>query len=233
MISARHEAGRFPTQKGPGAMPRPIIPADLKATIDRHMALFAGWQMLDTEDSAGADGADTGGSADQGANGDVAGKDGDKPLGPNGEKALHAEREARKKSDAEVATLKAQMARLAEAFGVKPDDGKSDDDDKVASLAKSVDAILHNSAVDRVARTHGITDKDDLALLMQQANEQAMEALAKRLQPAKNDDDSAKPKRRPPAPDRSQGQGGSDHGGAKSSVAEVMAERRAAREAKK
>ena len=51
---------------------------------------------------------------------------------------------------------------------------------------------------------------------------------------AKNDDDSAKQKRRPPAPDRSQGQGGSsEHGGAKSSVAEVMAERRAARETKK
>lgn len=192
-------------------MPNPTtIPADLKATIDRHMALFAGWQMLDTEDGAGADGADAGGSADQGANGDAAGKDGDKPLGPNGEKALHAEREARKKSDAEVAALKAQMSRLAEAFGVKSDDAKSDDDDKVASLAKSVDAILHNSAVDRVARTHGITDTDDLALLMQQANEQAMEALAKRLQPAKNDDDSAKQKRRPPAPDPSQGRGGGD-----------------------
>ena len=209
-------------------MPYPMIPADLKATIDRHMRLFAGWQMM--ADEAGGDpqegaqqGADGAQEADKG--------DGDKPLGPNGEKALQAEREARRKSDAEVQALKAQMSRLAEAFGVKPADAKSDDDGKVDALAKSVDAILHNSAVERVARDHQITDTDDLALLREQATEAAMEKLAKRLQPAKNDDgDGTKSKRRPPAPDRSQGHGSGD--GAKPSVSQVMAERRAARAAR-
>lgn len=208
-------------------MPNQTIPADLQATIDRHMALFAGWQMM--ADEAGDDAQD---DAQQGADGaqDADKGDGDKPLGPNGEKALQAERAARKQSDAEVATLKAQMTRLAEAFGVKPVDAKSDDDGKVDALAKSVDAILHNSAVERVARTYQIADKDDLALLTEQTTEAAMEKLAKRLQPAKNDDDSAKQKRRPPAPDRSQGHGSGD--GAKPSVSQVIAERRAARAAR-
>lgn len=207
-------------------MPYPLIPADLKATIDGHMRLFAGWQMM--ADEAGGDPQE---GAQQGADEEADKGDGDKPLGPNGEKALQAEREARRKSDAEVQALKAQMSRLAEAFGVKPADAKSDDDGKVDALAKSVDAILHHSAVERVARDHQITDKDDLALLREQTTEAAMEKLAKRLQPpAKNDDDGTKSKRRPPAPDRSQGHGSGD--GAKPSVSQVMAERRAARAAR-
>lgn len=184
-------------------MPNPTIPTELAEVIAIHKSLFGGWTMTETPPEPNPNQPDgTKPDADGGKD------DGDKPLGPNGEKALAAERDARKKSDQKVATLEAQFAKLAEAFGVKPDESKPDGADKVDALAKAIDTILHNSAVDRVARDHGITDKDDLALLAEQATEQAMEKLAKRLQPAKNDDDGAKPKRRPPAPDHTQGRGG-------------------------
>ena len=183
-------------------MPNPTIPTELAEIIAIHKSLFGGWTMTATPPEPDPNQPD-------GTKPDDGGKDdGDKPLGPNGEKALAAERDARKKSDQKVAALEAQFAKLAEAFGVKPDESKPDGADKVDALAKAVDTILHNSAVDRVARDHGITDKDDLALLAEQATGEAMEKLAKRLQPAKNDDDGAKPKRRPPAPDHTQGRGG-------------------------
>lgn len=183
-------------------MPNPTIPTELAEIIALHKSLFGGWTMTATPPEPDPKQPD-------GTKPDDGGKDdGDKPLGPNGEKVLAAERDARKKSDQKVAALEAQFAKLAEAFGVKPDESKPDGEDKVDALAKAVDTILHNSTVDRVARDHGITDKDDLALLAEQATGEAMEKLAKRLQPAKNDDDGAKPKRRPPAPDHTQGRGG-------------------------
>ena len=184
-------------------MPNPTIPTELAEIIAIHKSLFGGWTMTATPPEPDPNQPDGAKPDDDGGK-----DDGDKPLGPNGEKALAAERDARKKSDQKVAALEAQFAKLAEAFGVKPDESKPDGADKVDALAKAVDTILHNSAVDRVARDHGITDKDDLALLAEQATGEAMEKLAKRLQPAKNDDDGAKPKRRPPAPDHTQGRGG-------------------------
>ena len=206
-------------------MPNPTIPTELAEIIALHKSLFGGWTMTATPPEPDPNQPD-------GTKPDDGGKDdGDKPLGPNGEKALAAERDARKKSDQKVAALEEQMSRLADALGVKPDAGKPDGDDKVKALADAVSGLVHNAAVDRVARTHGITDTDDLALLAGQATEEAMEKLAKRLQPAKNDDGGAKPKRRTPAPDLSQGRGGGNDG-AKQSVTQVMAERRAAREAK-
>ena len=207
-------------------MPNPTIPTELAEIIAIHKSLFGGWTMTETPPEPDPNQPD-------GAKPDDDGKDdGDKLLGPNGEKALAAERDARKKSDQKVAALEAQFAKLAEAFGVKPDESKPDGADKVDALAKAVDTILHNSAVDRVARDHGITDKDDLALLAEQATGEAMEKLAKRLQPAKTNDDGAKSKRRTPPPDPSQGRGGGSDS-AKQSVSQVMAERRKAREASK
>ena len=184
-------------------MPNPTIPTELAEIIAIHKSLFGGWTMTATPPEPDPKQPDGTKPDDDGGK-----DDGDKPLGPNGEKALAAERDARKKSDQKVAALEAQFAKLAEAFGVKPDESKPDGADKVDALAKAVDTILHNSTVDRVARDHGITDKDDLALLAEQATGEAMEKLAKRLQPAPNDDDGAKPKRRPPAPDHTQGRGG-------------------------
>ena len=184
-------------------MPNPTIPTELAEIIALHKSLFGGWTMTETPPEPDPNQPDGAKPDDDGGK-----DDGDKPLGPNGEKALAAERDARKKSDQKVAALEAQFAKLAEAFGVKPDESKPDGADKVDALAKAVDTILHNSAVDRVARDHGITDKDDLALLAEQATGEAMEKLAKRLQPAKTNDDGTKSKRRPPAPDHTQGRGG-------------------------
>ena len=207
-------------------MPNPTIPTELAEIIAIHKSLFGGWTMTETPPEPDPNQPD-------GAKPDDDGKDdGDKLLGPNGEKALAAERDARKKSDQKVAALEAQFAKLAEAFGVKPDESKPDGADKVDALAKAVDTILHNSAVDRVARDHGITDADDLALLREQANEQAMERLATRLKPATGEDGKTKTSAAP-RPDRSAGKGGGDSGGAKQSVSQVMAERRKAREASK
>ena len=207
-------------------MPNPTIPTELAEIIAIHKSLFGGWTMTATPPEPDPNQPD-------GAKPDDDGKDdGDKLLGPNGEKALAAERDARKKSDQKVAALEAQFAKLAEAFGVKPDESKPDGADKVDALAKAVDTILHNSAVDRVARDHGITDADDLALLREQANEQAMERLATRLKPATGEDGKTKTSAAP-RPDRSAGKGGGDSGGAKQSVSQVMAERRKAREASK
>lgn len=207
-------------------MPNPTIPAELAEIIALHKSLFGGFTMTATPPEPDPNQPD-------GTKPDEGGKDdGDKPLGPNGEKALAAERDARKKSDQKVAALEAQFAKLAEAFGVKPDESKPDGADKVDALAKAVDTILHNSAVDRVARDHGITDADDLALLREQANEQAMERLATRLKPATGEDGKTKTSAAP-RPDRSAGKGGGDSGGAKQSVSQVMAERRKAREASK
>ena len=204
-------------------MPNPTIPTELAEIIALHKSLFGGWTMTTPEPEPDP--------KPEGTKPDDGGKDdGDKPLGPNGEKALAAERDARKKSDQKVAALEAQFAKLAEAFGVKPDESKPDGADKVDALAKAVDTILHNSAVDRVARDHGITDADDLALLREQANEQAMERLATRLKPATGEDGKTKTSAAP-RPDRSAGKGGGDSGGAKQSVSQVMAERRKAREA--
>ena len=207
-------------------MPNPTIPTELAEIIALHKSLFGGFTMTATPPEPDPNQPD-------GTKPDEGGKDdGDKPLGPNGEKALAAERDARKKSDQKVAALEAQFAKLAEAFGVKPDESKPDGADKVDALAKAVDTILHNSTVDRVARDHGITDADDLALLREQANEQAMERLATRLKPATGEDGKTKTSAAP-RPDRSAGKGGGDSGGAKQSVSQVMAERRKAREASK
>ena len=208
-------------------MPNPTIPTELAEIIALHKSLFGGWTMTETPPEPDPNQPDGAKPDDDGGK-----DDGDKPLGPNGEKALAAERDARKKSDAEVAALKTQMSRLAEAFGVKPADSKPDGEDKVDALAKAVDTILHNSAVDRIARDHGITDADDLALLREQANEQAMERLATRLKPATGEDGKTKTSAAP-RPDRSAGKGGGDSGGATQSVSQVMAERRKAREASK
>ena len=208
-------------------MPNPTIPTELAEIIALHKSLFGGWTMTETPPEPDPNQPDGAKPDDDGGK-----DDGDKPLGPNGEKALAAERDARKKSDQKVAALEAQFAKLAEAFGVKPDESKPDGADKVDALAKAVDTILHNSAVDRVARDHGITDADDLALLREQANEQAMERLATRLKPATGEDGKTKTSAAP-RPDRSAGKGGGDSGGAKQSVSQVMAERRKAREASK
>ena len=109
--------------------------------------------------------------------------DGDKPLGPNGEKALEAERTARKELERQIQALQAtqtqQMAALASAFGIKAEGAKPDD--VVSTLQEQVASMQHQALVDRIARTHGITDDGDIEILSSTTDEKAMGRLAERL----------------------------------------------------
>ena len=185
-------------------MPKSTIPAELKSIIDGHMRLFNGWTMTagpaeqTAEQGAASEAAKSDGEKAKAGDGDG------KPLGPNGEKALHSEREARKEADRKVAALESQMSRLAQALGVQSDDTTSKDADQVAALTGKVDELLQTVAVTQIAADHGITDKDDLALLREQPTEDAMRRLAARIKPATGD--GSKPNT--PKPDPSTGRGG-------------------------
>lgn len=153
--------------------------------------------------------------------------DGDKPLGPGGEKALKSEREARKALETELGDLK---KGLAAALGLGADD-KDNDGDELAKIQLQIASMQHENTVLAVANEHRITDKADLEILTSIKDVEAMKKLAERLAPAEEERDA---KSRRPKPDRGQGGGGSDSGPAGGkSVAQVMADRRAAREAKK
>lgn len=108
----------------------------------------------------------------------------DKPLGPNGEKALTAEREARKDLERTVATMqqsqKDQMAALAAALGVKPD-AKDDGTALIATLQKQVADMQRESLVYRVAAAHNLTATDDIDFLKSAKDEDTMTKLAVRL----------------------------------------------------
>jgi len=109
----------------------------------------------------------------------------DAPLGPNGEKALHAEREARKSLEQTVAQLqqaqKDQMAAIAAAFGVTPDAKDKDGSQLIETLQRQVTEMQRESLVLRVAGAHQITEPDDIELLKSATDEATMTKLAGRL----------------------------------------------------
>lgn len=186
----------------------------LAGTIARNQARFAGWSMEQT-DPEPKDGDDPRpepkdpepkpGPKDAG---------GDKPLGENGEKALKAERDARKALEGELSDLK---KNLAAAFGVKAEAGIDDDKDTLSSIQQQIADMKHENTVLALANEHRITQKDDLDLLRATRDPDALAKLATRLAPA--GDDAGDQKRRPgtPRPDTSQGRGGDND--AKASVA--------------
>jgi len=143
--------------------------------------------------------------------------DDDKPLGPAGEKALHAERDARKELERTVAQMqqaqKDQTAALAAALGIKPD-AKDEGAQTLTTLQAQVEQMRLDTTVFRLAAQHGIVDADDVALLRSAKDEDAMGKLAARLA-AKAEVDSDSKKVTPKA-DKSQGGG---QGDATSSVA--------------
>ena len=94
----------------------------------------------------------------------------------------------------ELLPLKDQMTALAQVFGVKPESG---DGDIVGTLQVQIAAMQHQALVDRVARTHGITDPEALDILSTAKDEQAMAKRAEWLNATK-----APPT---PKPDASQG----------------------------
>ena len=103
----------------------------------------------------------------------------DAALGDAGLKALEAEREARKALEKEVGPLRQQMDALRQAFGGDSTEGKPED--VVASLQEQVAAMQRNVLVSDVARRHGITDDEDVAILRDAKDEEHMTRLAQRL----------------------------------------------------
>ena len=110
-------------------------------------------------------------------------KGGDEPLGEGGKKALEAERDARKKAEADLATLRKDFdgfkTELSKAFGIQPATG--DGADEVSELTKRLNTMQHETAVYRLAAKHEITDEGDLELLKSATDEAAMTKLAERL----------------------------------------------------
>jgi hypothetical protein len=137
------------------------------------------------------------------------GEPADKPLGPNGERALAAEREARKNLEQTVAQLqqaqKDQMAAIASALGVKTD-AKADGTELLGTLQKQVAEMQHEALVYRVAAAHGLTESEDVNFLKASRDEATMTALAKRLAAKAAADD----KPGTPKPDLTQGGKGDD-----------------------
>jgi hypothetical protein len=95
-------------------------------------------------------------------------------LGDAGKKAIQRERDAREAAERE---LKGFRSQIAKAFGVEQDKGE----DIVSTLQQRVSAMEKNELVSTVARRHGITEDDDIALLRSQSDEQGMARLAARL----------------------------------------------------
>lgn len=128
----------------------------------------------------------------------------DKPLGPNGEKALKAEREARGKLEQTVAQMqqsqKDQMAAIASAFGVKPD-AQDDGTQLLTALQQQVAEMQREALVLRIAAQHKLAGDDDIEFLKSAKDEEAMGKLAARL--AANNADPTTPSS--PKPDLTQG----------------------------
>lgn len=219
----------------------PTRPETIQALIDSHRDAFGGSMMMadGDDDKKVADGA----KPDEPADGDKDkdGKTGDEMLGAGGMKALQAERDARKKLETELQEFKTsqknsqadQTKKLAEALGIKTEDAKPED--MVAELQKQIQDMKHDNLVYRIVTDpkHQITDKDDLELIAAAADEATMRKLAARFAKKKDDPESEKTStRRFPRQDPNQGRGGSNEG-RPTSVAQVMADRAAARDAKK
>lgn len=115
---------------------------------------------------------------------------------------LNREREARKALEGQVSQMR---DAFAQALGMKPD-AKADVEQIVGDFKKRLDAMQHETNVERVARVNGITDDDDLALLRATRDEDQMTKLAVRLKAASEPAAPGTPK-----PDRTQGPQGSDN----------------------
>lgn len=205
--------------------------AFLTDVFARNRVLYGGFVMEDdsakSDDSGKEAKAEDKADASKSKDSDASG--GDEPLGEAGARALRAEREARKTLETELSNLK---KGLASALGVADESGKDDGADAVARVQQQIADMQRENRILALANKHQITDEVDLEILSSAKDEESMKRLAERLAPAKDEGDATS---RRPKPDRSQGGGETRSGktGGGGSVAEVMAERRAAREASK
>lgn len=139
---------------------------------------------------------------------------GDEQLGESGLRALHAERDARKALEQELAGIKAALASI----GGTPQEGakQASVQDTVKALQDQIQGMRHENDAMRVVAAHKITNEDDVKLVLAQSTPDAMSALAARLAPADGDSPQAK---RTPKPDPSVGRGGSEDERATGTVA--------------
>lgn len=187
----------------------PGISPELQEVIDTHRALFGGFTMM-------ADEPEKGEKAD-----DEAGEKSDEFKSPESKQAvlsdLAKERQARQALQQQVDDLKPVKEwhdRFQQAFGAQPGDGK-DDGDAIAAINRRLDEADTRAEVERLARTHRITDDNDVALLQSIGDKAQREALAKRLAPS--EDDAADGKK--PKPDPTAGRSGGS--GARTSTVEA------------
>ena len=127
----------------------------------------------------------------------------DKPLGPGGEKALHAEREQRKALEKTVADMKtaheAQMEALAKAFGLKADDVSDTDAlaGKVTGLSEQLEKLTRANLVLSVVNDHPGLSEEDKKVVESIPDEATMRTIAARLAAASKP--TGKPKADPPS----------------------------------
>lgn len=115
----------------------------------------------------------------------------DKPLGPNGEKALKAEREARAAAEKAATELQAKLDEIAKANLSDLERAQREAQEaRDAAATAAAEALRY-----RLAAKHGLNDEDAKFLVGDEAN---MEALAARLAAV-----NAAP--RTPVPDPTQG----------------------------
>jgi len=128
------------------------------------------------------------------------------------------------------AKLNALRDGLKSALGVE--DKKADIADLVGGLKDQLDSLTHTNLVHEVARRHKLDDEGDIALLRSATDPDVMDKLGARLAAlvAAKGTESKPGKPGTPKPDPSQGRGGGAEGAKPTSVAQVMADRRAARE---
>lgn len=133
----------------------------------------------------------------------------DKPLGENGEKALKAEREARKAAEARLAEFEAKEKEAAKANLTEVERAQAEAKDALEASVKAASEL----STYKLAAKLGITDEADMEILLAIPDEATRERTAERI--AKAGVAST------PKPDLSQGaQGGSG----KRSTAEAFAE---------
>lgn len=172
----------------------------LASTIERNRK-YAGMQMMADEPDPADDP-----KTDDPPKGDPRADDPEK-LGEGGKKAIEAERAKAREATEAAKTTKSEFdsfkAALLEGLGIKADDDQSED--ALAAVQKQLADIQRESAVLRLANTHGITDEGDLKILASATDAEQMKALAERLAPAEGEQDATSRKR--PKPDRTQGGG--------------------------
>lgn len=122
----------------------------------------------------------------------------DKPLGENGEKALKAEREARKAAEARIAEFEAKEKEAAKANLSEVERAQAEAKDALEASVKAASEL----STYKLAAKLGITDEADMEILLAIPDEATRERTAERI--AKAGVAST------PKPDLSQGAKGSD-----------------------